>query len=367
MITISLCMIVKNEEAVLERCLESVRDAVDEIVIVDTGSTDRTVEIARRWTDAVYHFDWIEDFAAARNASFAYATQSHILWLDADDRLLEKDRLALLQLKKSLDPNVDAVSMLYHCDFDSAGNVTLAVRRARLVKRSRDIRWEGVVHEDLIISGACIDGDIVVTHGKLKEGSDSGRNLRIYAKLLESGGTMGARDLLHYGMELHQHRRYAEAHEIYSKFRSLPSTKGEEHIFVCIRQADCYYHLGDRDKELLATFQAFQYDTPRPESCCRLGYYFMEQGRYAQAIYWYKEALDAPIPENRWAIRNEVSRTWLPHMHLGNCYAQLMEYDTAFEHYFKASAACPGNAYLEERVEETARLVRQQSARSASS
>ncbi len=54
-------------------------------------------------------------------------------------------------------------------------------------------------------------------------------------------------------------------------------------------------------------------------------------------------------------------------MHLGNCYAQLMEYDTAFEHYFKASAACPGNAYLEEQVEETARLVRQQSARSASS
>ena len=74
MITISLCMIVKNEEAVLARCLDSVKEVVDEIVIVDTGSTDKTKEIAAQYTDLVYDFAWDDNFSAARNASFARAT-----------------------------------------------------------------------------------------------------------------------------------------------------------------------------------------------------------------------------------------------------------------------------------------------------
>ena len=74
MATVSLCMIVRNEEDVLGRCLESVKDIVDEIIIVDTGSTDRTKEIAGRFTNTVYDFPWIDDFSAARNFSFSKAT-----------------------------------------------------------------------------------------------------------------------------------------------------------------------------------------------------------------------------------------------------------------------------------------------------
>ncbi|NLG25997.1 MAG: glycosyltransferase, partial [Clostridiales bacterium] len=69
MITISLCMIVKNEEETLPRCLSCVRDAVDEIVVVDTGSTDRTKQVAAAFTDKIYDFQWIDDFSAARNAA----------------------------------------------------------------------------------------------------------------------------------------------------------------------------------------------------------------------------------------------------------------------------------------------------------
>ena len=89
MATVSLCMIVRNEEDVLGRCLESVKDIVDEIIIVDTGSTDKTKEIAGRFTNAVYDFPWIDDFSAARNFSFSKATMDYQMWLDADD-VIEK-------------------------------------------------------------------------------------------------------------------------------------------------------------------------------------------------------------------------------------------------------------------------------------
>lgn len=85
MTELSLCMIVKNEEERLARCLSSVQGAVDEIIILDTGSTDGTKDVALRFTQRVYDYAWDDDFSAARNASFAYATRPFILWLDADD------------------------------------------------------------------------------------------------------------------------------------------------------------------------------------------------------------------------------------------------------------------------------------------
>ncbi|MEJ9268433.1 glycosyltransferase family 2 protein, partial [Bacillus thuringiensis] len=84
-ITISLCMIVKNEVEVLSRCLDAIRDGVEEIIIVDTGSTDATKKVAQQYTAKIYDFEWIDDFSAARNFAFSKATNEYILWLDADD------------------------------------------------------------------------------------------------------------------------------------------------------------------------------------------------------------------------------------------------------------------------------------------
>ena len=75
MVTISVCMIVKNEEAVLERCLDSLNGIAEEIIIVDTGSTDKTKEIAAKYTDKIYDFTWIHDFSAARNFAFTLQTR----------------------------------------------------------------------------------------------------------------------------------------------------------------------------------------------------------------------------------------------------------------------------------------------------
>ena len=113
MITISLCMIVKNEEENLPRCLNTVAGVFDEVIIVDTGSTDRTVEIAKNYTAQVYPFIWTEDFSAARNFSFSKAKMEYCMWLDADDILTPEDRKALIVLKETLSKKVDCVMMKY--------------------------------------------------------------------------------------------------------------------------------------------------------------------------------------------------------------------------------------------------------------
>ena len=113
MVTISVCMIVKNEEAVLARCLDSLKGIADEIIIVDTGSTDKTKEIAAGYTDMLYDFTWVNDFSAARNFAFSKATMEYIYSADADEVLEEKDREKFLMLKQVLLPEIEIVEMIY--------------------------------------------------------------------------------------------------------------------------------------------------------------------------------------------------------------------------------------------------------------
>ena len=178
MVTISLCMIVKNEENTLARCLDSVRDIVDEIIIVDTGSMDRTKEIASHYTDKVYDFEWIDDFAAARNYSFSKATMDFILWLDADDVFLKEDGELFKLLKSDLTLQIDTVIMKYVLQTDEAGKEVNIFYRERMVKREKGYQWQDPIHEYIDFSkGLILHTEIAVTHTKI--GSSGERNLKI--------------------------------------------------------------------------------------------------------------------------------------------------------------------------------------------
>lgn len=178
-------MIVKNEEDCIDRCLSSVQDIVDEIIIVDTGSTDDTKDIVRKYTDQIFDFEWIDDFAAARNYAFSCGTKDYIFWLDADDILKDEDRKKFSTLKGGLDQSVDSVTMDYDLAYDEFGNVTSSVRRNRLVKRENKFRWIGAVHEYLEVWGNILNSDVAITHRSLHHDSD--RNLKIYEKRLLRG------------------------------------------------------------------------------------------------------------------------------------------------------------------------------------
>ena len=196
--TISLCMIVRNEEKVLARCLESVRGCVDEIVIVDTGSSDATKEIAARYTDRIYDFEWIDDFSAARNYAFEQATGDYLLWLDADDVLLPTDAAALRRYKDEQLAGCDVVMLRYNTAFDELGRPTFFFYRERLIRRTLPHRWVGRVHEVVVHSGAVAYAEIAVTHKSVKAVYGD-RNLRIYEKQIADGETLSPRELFYYG------------------------------------------------------------------------------------------------------------------------------------------------------------------------
>ena len=125
MITVSLCMIVKNEEENLGKCLKSLQGIVDEMIVVDTGSEDRTVDIAKEFGAKVYDFKWTGDFSEARNYSFSLATCDYIYSADADEELDEDNRQRFIRLKKDIEElDIDIVQM-YYCNQLSFGRSTI--------------------------------------------------------------------------------------------------------------------------------------------------------------------------------------------------------------------------------------------------
>jgi tetratricopeptide (TPR) repeat protein len=149
---ISLTMIVRNEEKNLPSCLTSVAGVFDEIVVVDTGSTDRTIEIARSFGARVFDFVWVDDFAAARNAALARATGDYAFWLDADDVLDPSERTKLVELLAGLTSREDAAYVV-RCSCGSGPNGDggqTVVDHVRLFPLREEIRWVYRVHEQIL-------------------------------------------------------------------------------------------------------------------------------------------------------------------------------------------------------------------------
>lgn len=339
MITVSLCMIVKNEEDVLERCLTSVGQAADQIIVVDTGSTDRTRDIARAFTDQVYDFPWIDDFSAARNFAFSKADKQYCLWLDADDVLEPEEREKFLRLKETLDPGTDAVMMRYNTAFDQLGNPVFSFYRERLLRTGR-FRWEGRVHEAIAVSGRVVYSDIAVSHRKLHP-SDSDRNLRIYERQRAAGEPLSPRDQFYYARELCYHRRYEQAAAEFTAFLDGGRGWRENNIEACRFLAVCWDELGQPEPALWALLRSFAYDVPRAEVCCDLGRKYFDKGELAQAVFWYELALTRPLNPDSGGFVLPDCYGYVPALQLCVCYDRLGDSLTAAAYNELAAAHKP--------------------------
>lgn len=346
MITVSLCMIVKNEEAVLGRCLDSVKDAMDEIIIVDTGSCDGTKRIAAQYTDQIYDFPWMDDFSAARNFSFSKAAGDFLMWLDADDILTDADRAALIRLKRSGLTGTDVVMMPYYTAFDETGAPTFSYYRERLIRRSIPHQWQGRVHEAIVCSGRILyAADIAVTHKSVKT-SYSDRNLRIYERQAAEG-PLSARDQFYYGRELYYHKQYARAVSVLDSFLEKGDGWVENNIEACKILSFCRMETDGALAALKALLLSFSYAAPRAEICCEIGRIFMGISDYRTAIFWFELARHIPADETSGAFVSRDCHGFLPCIWLCVCYDRLGDLEKAQEYNRLAGTYRPlSPAYL---------------------
>ncbi len=182
MANISVCMIVKNEAGVLARCLESLGDVPDEIIVVDTGSTDATKAVAARFTDKIFDYAWADDFAAARNFSLARARCDYIYVADADEVIDEENLARFKQLKEALLPEVEVVEMAYaqFHDYQTTENFEVEYR-PKLFRRLRAFQFADPIHEALRTDPVVYRSNVVVFHRPT--GSHAGRDLALLGRL----------------------------------------------------------------------------------------------------------------------------------------------------------------------------------------
>lgn len=202
MTTISVCMIVKNEERRLAGCLDCLTEIADEIVIVDTGSCDRTKEIAAKYTDKIYDFKWVNDFSAARNFAFSLCTCDYIYSADADELIDSVNIRAFRNLKDAIVPEIEIVQMHYLNpeDCNMAYN-DLDELRPKLFKRLRTFRWIDPIHETVQTEPLVFDSDICIIHKP--ECNHSGRDFRAFLEVLrKNNGKMSDRLFSMYAKEL---------------------------------------------------------------------------------------------------------------------------------------------------------------------
>ncbi len=297
MVSISLCMIVKNEEAILRRCLDSVADLVDEIIIADTGSTDNTKAIAAEYTDKIYDFAWINDFSAARNFAFSKASMEYIYSADADEVLDEENRHRFKVLKETLIPEIEIVQMKYgnQMQFGTVYNFDEEYR-PKLFKRVREFRWIEPIHETIQTDPVVYDSDIVITH--MPTGSHGSRDLAAFRRQLEKGGglsrrlrEMYARELLMVGEE----QDLLSAEDYFAGLCCEEGISGDE----C---RECYSVLcrislikGDAAMLMKYAMKAVLSEGCS-EVCLELGRFYEQAGDFDEACIWYYNAAFETLP-----------------------------------------------------------------------
>ncbi len=301
-------MIVKNEEEVLARCLASVQHIVDEIIIVDTGSTDATVDIAKAFGSRVFFEPWSDDFAAARNASFAHATGDYILWIDADDIVRPEQAQLLAQKKPYLDR--DVYYMPYDYAQDATGRSLCVLWRERMVRRQAGLRWHYPIHECLIVEPehSTEHADITITHRRTPRGiaSDASRNRRILEQTITTEAYSHDPRIHYYLAKEYQYEgALQQAADMFRTFLRLSGGWPEDRIGALHRLAVTLCTLADgtpaqaqslRDEARAAARNAIALDNSRAEPYFVLGSLAFAEGDYEEAAFQYRRCL-RPLPQ----------------------------------------------------------------------
>lgn len=345
---ISLCMIVKNEERFLRTCLESAREVVDEMVVVDTGSTDRTVEIAQEMGALVSHFDWTGSFSEARNFALAQATGDWILILDADEVLAPETAVNIRELLKLQQPQLTGYQLKIR-NFNKVENEVDTVEHymLRLFPRHPDLHFTGYIHEQLVprregvVFERMAAPDLLILHygytGELMAERDKYlRNLElIQASLLQEPQNPFHSFNLGLTHRVNQENEAAlsaflEAVEKSQALEALPTYMSACWSYI----ASIYLEQHQPDLALKTCQNSPEMCQKNPDYWVNFGSAWSQLGEFEQAIAAFESAMALRLEAFTSLVSDRAATTWKPYAGIGNCYLMQQDLEKA-DHYFR--------------------------------
>jgi tetratricopeptide (TPR) repeat protein len=341
---ISLCMIVKNEEHFLPGCLKSAKGLIDELIVVDTGSTDRTMEIAKEYGAKIYEHPWQNDFSFHRNQSLGYASGDWILILDADEELDPKefDLIRSAVMRK----NIDAISFVVYNKIQ--GGRTGFLNSHRMFRNGKGYHYSGIVHNQLIMDGPALSSQFKVFHHG-------------YGLSDEQMRTKGKRTETLLKQQLQENPDNAFAHfNLAQIYRGLgepglslehalrvtellsPSDIDRRHVYImALDQVGCsYVGLEKLDKAKEAFLRALEIKDDYLDPLFNLGYVYSRDGNFDKAdeiFNRYLRVRESFAEHKEWIglILNNLNSQFAVYYGLGLSQYYRQNIDKAIEYFLK--------------------------------
>lgn len=348
--SVGLALIVKDEADNLPTLLASVEGAFDQVVLLDTGSTDQTKSVFRKWAKAekerqpdfhwlVDDYKWIDDFADARNTADALLNTDWRVWADADDEIVGAQNL------RALAANAPDDLAAYICGYDyardSQGNCACYLRRERLVRAGKG-HWVGRVHESQIVEGRQQDtgpDTVLWRHLKKETGESSDRNRRILEKWVEDEPT-NPRVLSYLGTEHLVVGDHEKAKPYFERYLDLRTGWDEERAQVHRKLSQCYNVLGEQEKAIDTALMAVELMPSWPDSYLSLAEAYHQVGKFEKCVYWADRVLEIGQPETLLII-NPLDYTLQPLLVKSSALGGLARWDEAIEVAEKALSINP--------------------------
>lgn len=335
--TLSLCMIVKDEENEIRKCLDSVINIVDEIIIVDTGSTDNTIEICKEYTSNIFEYVWNDDFSQARNFSINKASSDWILWLDADEELVVHNKKEFLKLFRAKSASIYSVKMLHFNDTDQDDYKEHYISyHHRVFRNHLGFMFEGKIHEHLNAKDKIdICPNIEIHHtGYLSKHivKKSLRNLNLLIKEKEVNKEEPWLDY-HIAAELYRLNEITKSFEFLNYSIALFLTKGVKppallyklkyDILINTKSLDNAYNGIEKAIELYPDYVELQFYR---------GVILYQLSKYENAIKAFSYCIVLGENNINYLIKSGTG-TFYAYFYIGECYYQLNSFEHAITAY----------------------------------
>ncbi len=357
---ISLCMIVKNEERFLAECLRSVCDVVDEINIVDTGSTDRTVEIAREFGANVIHREWRNDFGWARNESLALASCRWTLVLDADEEIVPES-LALLRALRETPAGITGVYVRIQNSVDdqSGAASTMTHILPRLFPTSPRLRYRNVIHESVVVDGTehlqSVVSPIVIRHKGYTDAMMDGRaKTERNQPLLERAIREAADDAFswfNFGISAIVAGDFDGGIAALERMFAMPGPQRAFFPIGYVMLADAYAEgRHDVDKGIAILDDGLVHTPGHPNILFMRGFLLSMAGRYDDSRAWYQKAIDGAFQAEQHSMVDDEIWIWKAPLNMATTYVKENRIEEAVPWFERAQANKPESPVLRRLV-----------------